>query len=199
MLKYYIEYLLHSTMQTSMVWDDLPDSDVTYQWWWSWASNSACWSGPWCINSSKNEQVNEGTKKQRITLVNTHMWTNEKYWNFRLWTYMKVDGIMCSKGICGWVLINSLDVTFPSIVRQPLIIIIIIIDQQYWLLILTSVSWYIWVSRHSANYRPIDDRGWARCQSSVNLVLSEYQMIYWSRCQRSADRRYISTFDCGCL
>lgn len=54
-------------MQTSMVCDDLPDSDVTYQWWWSWASNSTCWSGPWCINSSKNEQVNEGTKEQRIT------------------------------------------------------------------------------------------------------------------------------------
>lgn len=73
MLKYYIEYLLHSTMQTSMVWDDLPDSEVTYQWWWSWAIMTACWSGQWCINGSNNKQVNEGTKDH----TNTHMWTNK--------------------------------------------------------------------------------------------------------------------------
>ena len=83
-------------------------------------------------------------------------------------------GIMCSKGICGGVSIDTIDC--PSV--HTLVDIRSQFDwhlSESWLIFVDmqmSVDWYIWVSRHLTMYG-LSVKGWSGHWLNVDWVLAE--------------------------
>jgi len=112
---------------------------------------------------------------------------------------------MCTTGIWGWVLINTLDWPLINMIDNRLILSWHSIDT----LVDTPLTPWLTLHRHlgwqSANFHSMHmsrstlSRLLISCWSGVNWVSTDYQSGCWSSTDRDVDREYRSTLDWGSL